>query len=65
MNKSLTPPPSHCLQSSMIKILIYALLGFWSLVCLFPLYWIAVTSLKGDPEIMNGPYYLPFVDFTP
>lgn len=51
--------------SVLVKILTYALLIFWSLVCLFPLYWIAVTSLKGDPEIMNGPYYLPFVDFTP
>ena len=29
------------------------------------MYWIEVTSLKGDPEIMRGPYYLPFVDFTP
>lgn len=51
--------------SVLVKILTYALLVFWSLVCLFPLYWIAVTSLKGDPEIMRGPYYLPFVDFTP
>lgn len=49
----------------LVKILTYALLVVWSLVCLFPLYWIAVTSLKGDPEIMRGPYYLPFVDFTP
>jgi multiple sugar transport system permease protein len=51
--------------SVLVKILTYALLVFWSLVCLFPLYWIAVTSLKGNPEIMRGPYYLPFVDFTP
>jgi multiple sugar transport system permease protein len=49
----------------LVKILFYALLVFWSLVCLFPFYWIAVTSLKGDREIMRGPYYLPFVDFTP
>lgn len=53
------------MRSLLVKILTYALLVFWSLVCLFPLYWIAVTSLKGDPEIMRGPYYLPFVDFTP
>ena len=56
------PPAS---TSVLVKILTYALLVSWSLVCLFPLYWIAVTSLKGDPEIMRGPYYLPFVDFTP
>ena len=47
------------------KVLTYAVLVFWSLVCLYPLYWVAVTSLKGDPEIMRGPFYLPFVDFTP
>ena len=52
-------------QSLIVKVLTYSVLVFWSLVCLFPLYWIAVTSLKGDLEIMRGPYYLPFVDFTP
>jgi multiple sugar transport system permease protein len=52
-------------RSLLVKILTYALLVFWSLVCLFPLYWIVVTSLKDSSEIMHGPYYLPFVDFTP
>jgi multiple sugar transport system permease protein len=52
-------------RSLLVKILTYAVLVFWSLVCLFPLYWIAVTSLKGDAEIMRGPYYLPFADFAP
>jgi multiple sugar transport system permease protein len=56
------PQPMRVL---LVKALTYALLVFWSLVCLFPLYWVAVTSLKGDPEIMRGPYYLPFVDFAP
>ena len=52
-------------RALLVKILTYAVLVFWSFICLFPLYWIAITSLKGDPEIMRGPYYLPFVDFTP
>jgi multiple sugar transport system permease protein len=47
------------------KILTYAALGFWSFVCLFPLFWVAVTSLKPVPAIDNGPFYLPFIDFTP
>ena len=51
--------------SVLVRILTYTLLVLWSLVCLFPLYWVAVTSLKGDPEIMRGPYFLPFIDFTP
>ena len=47
------------------SMFIYAVLGLWSLICLFPLYWIVITSFKGDPEIISGPFYLPFVDFTP
>ena len=53
------------MRALLVKILTYALLIFWSLVCLFPLYWVAVTSLKGDPGLMQEPFYLPFVDFTP
>ena len=47
------------------RVVTYALLGLWTLVCLFPLYWVAVTSLKGGRAIDEGPFYLPFVDFTP
>ena len=57
--------PPHYKRSTLANILIYWVLGFWCLVCLFPLYWIVVTSLKDESEIMRGPYYLPFVDFTP
>lgn len=59
------PVRPHHKRGLVVKVVIYTLLIFWSVVCLFPLYWIAVTSLKGDSEIMRGPYYLPFVDFTP
>src|SRR5262249_52012758 len=47
------------------QILTYLVLVFWTFVCLFPLYWVAITSLKGEYEIVGGPFYLPFVDFTP
>ena len=43
----------------------YALLCAWSLVCLLPLYWVAVTSLKAETDITGGPLYFPFIDFTP
>ena len=52
-------------QTPLGKILSYSALTVWSLVCLFPLYWMAVTSLKSEADIMDGPVYLPFVDFTP
>lgn len=47
------------------KIMTYAALGVWTLVVLFPLYWVLVTSFKIEVEVDSGPYYLPFVDFKP
>ena len=43
----------------------YVLLGAWAIVVLFPLYWLAVTSLKTPIEVNSGPFYLPFRDFKP
>ncbi|HEY3164828.1 MAG TPA: carbohydrate ABC transporter permease [Candidatus Limnocylindrales bacterium] len=47
------------------KVISYVLLVGWSLVVLFPLYWLAVTSLKAPVDVDRGPFYLPFVDFQP
>jgi multiple sugar transport system permease protein len=47
------------------KLLSYAILLFWAFVVLFPLYWLAVTSLKLPIQVDSGPFYLPFVDFQP
>lgn len=44
---------------------LYAALLGWAAVCLFPIYWVAVTSLKGPAEIDGAPAYLPFLDFEP
>jgi multiple sugar transport system permease protein len=46
-------------------ILYYILLGIWSLVVLFPLYWLVVTSFKLPVDVDKGPFYLPFIDFKP
>jgi multiple sugar transport system permease protein len=43
----------------------YLLLGFWTLVVLFPLYWLLVTSFKLPIDVNMGPFYIPFVDFQP
>jgi multiple sugar transport system permease protein len=53
-----TPPPLGALAS-------YLALGLWALVVLFPLYWLAVTSLKLPIDVNTGPFYLPYVDFKP
>jgi multiple sugar transport system permease protein len=46
-------------------VFIYGALGVWAVVVLFPLYWLAVTSLKRPIDVFSGPFYLPFVDFRP
>src|SRR5216683_3618305 len=43
----------------------YALLVAWAVVVLFPLYWLAVTSLKTPLDVNGGPFYFPFRDFKP
>jgi len=45
--------------------LIYGLLGFWTLIVLFPLYWLVITSFKLPIDVAYPPKYLPFLDFQP
>ena len=52
-------------MSAPTKVVVYALLAFWTLVVLFPLYWVFVTSFKIEVEVDSGPFYIPFVDFKP
>lgn len=47
------------------RAIAYLLLGLWSLVVLFPLYWMAITSFKLPVDVSTGPLYIPFVDFEP
>jgi multiple sugar transport system permease protein len=47
------------------KVLVYTLLGTWSVIVLFPLYWLVITSLKLPIQVDDGPDYLPFIDFAP
>jgi multiple sugar transport system permease protein len=58
-------PASIDEQAPIVRVLTYALLAFWSLVVLIPLYWVFITSFKGAGEVDNGPFYIPFVDFQP
>jgi hypothetical protein len=32
---------------------------------LFPLYWLALASIKGEAALNGPPAYLPFIDFAP
>ncbi|TME81328.1 MAG: carbohydrate ABC transporter permease [Chloroflexi bacterium] len=47
------------------KVLSYVLLLGWTFVVLFPIYWLAVTSLKLPIQVNSGPVFFPFIDFQP
>lgn len=47
------------------KIVVYGVLGIWTFIVLFPLYWVLITSFKLPIAVSGGPFYLPFVDFLP
>jgi len=52
-------------SSVLESILSYLILGIWAFICIFPIYWVLVTSVK-EPHVVNqGPFYIPFVDFQP
>ncbi|MDJ0825871.1 MAG: carbohydrate ABC transporter permease [Rhodobacter sp.] len=46
------------------RVVIYGILVFWTIVCLFPIYWTFTTSFKLAPDVMQG-NMIPFVDYTP
>ena len=52
-------------MSAPSKVAVYTILALWTLVVLFPLYWVLVTSFKIEVEVDSGPFYIPFVDFKP
>ena len=44
---------------------IHTLLVMWSVVCLFPIYWVTIASFKDANGIDSPASYLPFVHFAP
>ncbi len=51
--------------SPLAKFGAWLLLVGWTLVVLFPIYWLIVTSFKTPYQVDKGPFYIPFVDFVP
>jgi multiple sugar transport system permease protein len=43
----------------------YFLLGIWTFLVLFPIYWLLVTAFKQPVDVNTGPKYIPYVDFQP
>jgi multiple sugar transport system permease protein len=46
------------------RVAIYGLLIFWTVVCLFPIFWTITTSFKTAPDVMRG-NIIPWLDFLP
>ena len=65
MMKSLFRRKSLSVPSPGEKVFIYLGLGIWSVVVLFPIYWLVVTSFKLPIDVNTGPFYVPFVDYKP
>ncbi|MYK32062.1 MAG: carbohydrate ABC transporter permease, partial [Boseongicola sp. SB0670_bin_30] len=69
MNRSamqwLFEPPSIRDMAPGTKVIVYAILTFWTAFVLFPIYWVLITSFKSAIDVNSGPVYLPFVDFQP
>lgn len=47
------------------QVITYALLILWTIICLFPIYWVVITSVKLPIAVFQGPKYLPWIDFQP
>ena len=58
-------PPAVGKMSLMANLVAWAILLFWSLFVLFPIYWVVITAFKDAWTVNNGPFFIPFVDFQP
>ena len=47
------------------SIVAYSILGLWSLILLFPMYWVLISSLKNPVDMSVKATYIPFWDFQP
>jgi multiple sugar transport system permease protein len=58
-------PPAVGKMSPAASLLAHGLLVAWSVVVLFPIYWVIITSFKDAAAVNQGPFYVPFLDFEP
>jgi multiple sugar transport system permease protein len=53
-------------QTRKIKsVVTHILLVLWAIICLFPIYWVLITSFKYPIAVFQGPKYFPWIDFEP
>jgi multiple sugar transport system permease protein len=47
------------------KAISYVLLIAWTVVVIFPFYWLFITGFKRPIDVSGGPRFLPFIDYQP
>lgn len=57
--------PSIGRMAPATRLIVYTLLLAWTLVVIFPLYWVVITSLKTAQSVNSGPFFVPWLDFQP
>ena len=62
LRQRLFEPPAVGKMSPMANLVAWAILLFWSLFVLFPIYWVVITAFKDAWTVNNGPFFIPFVD---
>jgi multiple sugar transport system permease protein len=65
LGQRLFEPPAVGKMSPVANLVAWAILSFWSLFVLFPIYWVVITAFKDAWTVNNGPFFIPFVDFQP
>ncbi|MEL6963854.1 MAG: carbohydrate ABC transporter permease, partial [Pseudomonadota bacterium] len=48
----------------LMRLVVYGLLIFWAVICIFPIYWTLTTSFKMAPNVMKG-HLVPWLDYAP
>ena len=57
--------PSHSARPRLWRLMSYAILALWSLVCIFPVYWLVNVSIMPTSAVDTGPHFLPVFGFSP
>ena len=52
-------------MTTLARVIAFAVLLLWSLVCIFPIYWLVIASFKTPNDQFDGPSYAPYIDFAP
>lgn len=50
---------------SALRVLSYVVLFIWSVIVLFPLYWMVTTAFKNQLDLFPKRLFIPFIQFTP